>query len=114
MGFVATQIVRKLGIEMGRSIPVDLGVVTFKSRTAAREFFQAMLHRYAVGDRVSSEDQTLLSELLKRHPDSLQKIGVGIDHFEVLGADFDTQCFHIFRTDGTFEDFSLHTCVDQR
>ena len=99
---------------MGRSIPVDLGVVTFNSKTAARDFFQAMLHRYAVGDRVSSEDQTPLSELLKRHPDAPQKIGVGIDHFEVLSADFATQCFHVFRTDGTFEDFSFHTCVDQR
>ena len=99
---------------MGRSIPVDLEVTTFKSRTAAREFFQAMLRRYRVGDRVNTTDQVLLSELLKRHPEAAQKIGAGIDHFEVLGADFDTQCFHVFRTDGTYEDFSLHACVDER
>jgi len=99
---------------MGRSIPVDLTIMRFKSRTAAREFFQIMLHRYQIGDRVTPEDQILLGELLRRHPEAPQKIGVGVDHFEVLGADFDTQCFHVFRTDGTFEDFSLHTCVDEK
>ena len=72
-----------------------------------------MLRTYEIGQRVGKADAALLAELLKRHPDAALKIGAGIDHFEVLGADFDSQCFHVFRTDDTYEDFSLHSCVDQ-
>jgi hypothetical protein len=98
---------------MGRSIPVNLGNSYFRSKTEAREFFQQMLKRYNPGDRVKKSDAVLLDELIKRHPDAKTKIGPGVHHFEVGGADFGSQCFYIYRIDGTYEDFSLHSCVDQ-
>lgn len=79
---------------MGKAIPVDLGVVSFKSRSKARVHFQGILQSYSVGDRVSEEHGRQLVELLKLHPEAASKIGSGVSHFEVLGADFDTQCFH--------------------
>lgn len=97
---------------MGRAIPVVLGTTTFKSRTAARVFFQRMLHSYSNGERVRKADAALLTELLRLHPDAAVKIGSGIDHFEVNEADFASQCFYVYRTDGTHEDFSLHACID--
>jgi hypothetical protein len=96
---------------MGRAKPVILATRTFSKQGDAWDFFGDMLHRYAPGDRVSVADQADLAELLKRHPDASAKIGVGIDHFEVQEADYDTQCFRVVRTDGTWERFSYQTCV---
>ena len=93
-------------------ISVELGVKTFRSRDAARRFFQEMLHRYSNGDRVSDSDAVFLTALLENHPDTKVKVGAGISHFEVNEADFASQCFYVFRVDGTHERFSLHSCID--
>jgi hypothetical protein len=74
-------------------------------------FFSDMLHRYEPGDRVSDADAKLLAELLQRHPSAASKIGAGIDHFEVQEADYESQCFRVVRTDGTWERFSYQPCV---
>ncbi len=99
---------------MGRAISVDLGVIKFRTKYEARGFFQRMLNSYEIGQHVSKEHTSFLKELLKRHPESAQKIGPGVDHFEVLSADFSTQCFYVFRVDGSFDNFSLHACIDQK
>lgn len=97
---------------MGRAIKVSMADREFRSMSAARKFLQGILHSYVPGDRVRDEDAVYLEALLMRHPEREQKVGEGIDHFEVIGAEFDTQCFAVFRTDGSYEDFSLHTCID--
>jgi len=96
---------------MGRSKPVNLGHRSFPSQKAATEYFSAMLHGYPPGERVSDSDAADLAELLKRHPNYASKVGVGIDHFEVQEADYESQCFRVVRTDGTWEKFSFHPCV---
>lgn len=97
---------------MPRRIKIELPSRSFASKTEAREFFQRMLHSYAPGETVSDADAVDLEGLLLRHPDADSKIGEGIDHFEVMEAEFRSQCFMIVRTDGSFDDFSLHTCLD--
>ena len=99
---------------MGRAKPVILATQTFAKQGDAWAYFGDMLKRYSPGDRVSLRDQADLSELLKRHPDAATKIGVGIDHFEVQEADYDTQCFRAVRVDGTWERFSYHTPTQVR
>ncbi|QDE40374.1 DUF3223 domain-containing protein [Luteibacter pinisoli] len=99
---------------MGRSIPVQIGDTLFGSKKAAKDHFKAMLGRYDIGDRVSEDDAKQLRELLKRHGEYGTKKGVGVAHFEVLGADYGSRCFHVVRIDGSFEDFSYPYCVDQR
>lgn len=96
---------------MGRAKPVVLATRTFAKQGDAWAFFGEMLKRYSPGDRVSPADEADLVELLKRHPDAASKIGSGIHHFEVQEADYDTQCFRVVRTDGTWERFSYHACV---
>lgn len=96
---------------MGRAKPVILGTRTFAKQGDAQAFFGEMLARYNPGDRVNATDQDDLLELLKRHPDATEKIGIGVDHFEVQEADYDTQCFRVVRIDGTWERFSFHVCV---
>ncbi|MBR0683353.1 DCL family protein [Roseomonas eburnea] len=96
---------------MGRAKPVVLAGRTFSKQGDAWTYFADMLKRYVPGDRVSADDEADLAELLKRHPQADEKIGCGIDHFEVQEADYDTQCFRVVRTDGTWERFSFHVCV---
>jgi hypothetical protein len=52
-----------------------------------------------------------LASLLERHPEASEKIGSGIDHFEVQSADFASQCFRVVRTDGTWARFSCIRCA---
>ena len=94
--------------------PVDLGIIRFKNQSKAGEFFREILYRYMPGDRVNDEDSAILAELLKRHLDYSSKVGVGIDHFEVMRADFNSQCFGVVRIDGTEDNFSYKHCIDQR
>ena len=71
-----------------------------------------MLHRYRPKQRVSEEDAYHLAALLKSHSEYETKVGTGIDHFEVMSAEYGTQCFRIVRTDGTGAHFSYPHCID--
>lgn len=73
-----------------------------------------MLNRYRPSDTVSPADATDLAELLKRHSEYEAKLGGGIDHFEVMKAEYGTQCFRIVRLDGTSDDFSYPHCITGR
>ncbi|WP_404977818.1 DCL family protein [Asticcacaulis sp. BE141] len=70
-----------------------------------------MLSRYSIGDVLNENDTTVLSALLKRHPDYDRKVGSGVARFDVILADYGTHCFRIIRTDGTKERFSYPTCI---
>lgn len=96
---------------MGRKKPVILSTRTFSTQGAASKFFSDMLHRYTPGDRVSDVDAADLASVLERHPDRDEKVGVGIDHFEVQAADYSSQCFRVVRTDGTWARFSYKPCI---
>ena len=98
---------------MGRAKPVDLGVIQFSTMAKAHEHFHLLLQSYSPGDRVEDIHAIQLAELLKRHPDYAVKRGVGISHFEVMEAEFGSQCFAVHRVDGSFEDFSYKTCISQ-
>jgi hypothetical protein len=98
---------------MGKAKPVTLGSTTFKSEASARTFFQKMLRSYKPGERVRDEDAALLEHLLMRHPEAHGKIGEGIDHFEIMSHTFNSQCFAVHRTDGSYEDFSYKWCVTE-
>jgi len=99
---------------MGRGKPVVLESMTFDNQGQAKEFFQEMLSRYVPGERVSSDDAIHLRGLFQRHPEYAVKVGAGIDHFEVIPADYATRCFCAVRSDGTKERFSYLRCVTQK
>jgi len=99
---------------MGKSKAVDLGHLTFTTQQEATKHFQDMLNRYHPGDKVSTKDAEDLSELLKRHPEYNKKISGGLNHFEVLAADYGTKCFNIIAFNGCPESFSFRTCITGR
>lgn len=87
--------------------PISLGPIHFNKRTDAVAYLKDMLNKYDLGDRVSVEDAIILRAALHNHPNSVEKIGVGVDNFSVRSADFGTKCFWVNRTDGTTEKFSI-------
>ena len=96
---------------MPRGKPVVLKTRSFNTTKCAINFFKEMLNRYRPKQRVSEEDASHLAALLERHSEYEEKVGIGIDHFEVMSAKYATQCFRIVRTDGTGEDFSYRHCL---
>jgi hypothetical protein len=96
---------------MPRGHPIKLVTREFEKKGDAKAYFRAMLRRYKPGDRVNDEDSKDLASLLERHPHAIEKIGPGIDHFEVMSADYHTKCFWVVRSDETIERFSYTTCI---
>jgi hypothetical protein len=99
---------------MGRGKQVNLGSINFDNQSIAKEYFRAMLNRHIPGETVSAEDALHLGNLFMRHPEYPNKVGSGVDHFEVMPADYGTQCFCAVRIDGSKEGFSYIKCVSQR
>lgn len=96
---------------MARGIPIDLGTRRFANKSQATAYFKEMLNRYRVGDIVNDEDSVDLAQLLRFHEEYAVKVGGGIDRFEIMRADYNTQCFKIIRKDGSWIDFSYPHCI---
>lgn len=90
---------------------VNLATISFPTQNAAAKFFRDMAWRYEDCERISDEDAQHLSALLEWHTERDEKVGVGVDHFEVMWADYGTRCFGIIRTDGTRINFSYRHCI---
>ncbi len=99
---------------MGQVKQVILDSISFDSQSQAKEFFREMLNRYIPGERILPEDAMHLGFLFKRHPEYATKIGSGVDYFEVMPADYGTQCFCAVLADGSKEGFSYIKCVTQK
>jgi len=104
---------------LGKARSVVLSTRTFQKVGDATAFFKDMLHRYAIGDRISHADAIELTALIQRHEEVTEKIGVGISHFEVRlppvdSPPFSKKCFWIVRVDGESIDFSYKHCLEAR
>ena len=102
---------------MGKARPITIDTRNFAKAGDASSFFSAMLNHYSMNATVSAADAADLSALLKLHDEYSEKIGAGIDHFEVRKPpqdvpDFSHRCFWIVRTDGSSIDFSFKHCLE--
>jgi hypothetical protein len=91
--------------------PVEISTRSFNTQAEAIAFFKKMLNRYKPRERVTADDCSDISALLMRHHEYATKVGVGVDHFEVMMTEHGSQCFRIVRVDGTGTDFSYLTCI---
>jgi len=101
---------------MGKVRRIALDTRIFEKAGDATTFFSAMLNRYSVGAHVSDADAKDLNALLSRHDERIEKIGSGIDHFEVAPAPdgYTGKCFWIVRTDGSRIDISFKHCLQAK
>ncbi|HEY1796451.1 MAG TPA: DCL family protein [Stellaceae bacterium] len=91
--------------------PFRIETRDFSRKQDAVTYFRSMLQRYRPSGKVSEEDARDLIALLKHHTEYNEKIGVGIDHFEVMWNQYGTHCFAVVRHDGTRDDFSYIHCI---
>ena len=96
---------------MARAQPVNIGGVDFSKKSAALAHLRGILYRFEFEERISGADEEFLKAAIERHPDYLEKAGVGIEQFFVGRGDFGTRCFWIRRIDGTEVRFSFKSCV---
>lgn len=96
---------------MPKTIPIDIGHLSFKSKKDALNFLKEILNTYSVGDEVNVEHEKILKMALEKHPSREIKIGAGIEKFVVDFGDFRTKCFWIVRVDGTKVNFSYKACL---
>jgi len=104
---------------MGKARQITLATRSFDKVGDAKAFFTAMLKRYEIGKRVSSEDVADLSALLDRHDELEEKVGTGIAGFEVNippkdVPQFSKRCFWVIRSDGSKIDFSIGHCLEPK
>lgn len=94
--------------------------MNFPTQKAALEYFKGILHSYDVGEVVSDPaHDKMLRELSDRHPDAVEKIGVGILEFFVNrteAGDYgyvsaDARGLWIRRIDQTIVDWSYQTAI---
>lgn len=85
----------------------------FLTKKEAIIFLKEMLEKYEDKDRVSLIDDDILFDLVQRHPEIEEKVGIGIEYFyKDRSANHPTSCFHIKRNDGSTTDFSIKTCIN--
>ena len=99
-----------------------IGDRVFRSKKAATEVVQSVLHKYELGATLNVEDSGFIWDLLHLSRKAKEKKGCGIDHFEVRKDEWPTQgrrpgedctrCFWVVRNDGTSVSFSLHRCIN--
>jgi hypothetical protein len=101
---------------MGKRRSIQIDTRLFEKAGDGTKFFSDMLNRYSIGAIVSPIDSLDLTALLSRHDEITEKVGVGIDHFDVAAAPdgHDGKCFWIVRTDGSRIDFSFKHCLEPK
>lgn len=94
---------------MGKRTTYWIGPYEFKFKKDAEAALRKILHQYKTtpGRPIAVEDEDILFEALKQHPQSAEKIGAGIQHFFVDLTEYGTPCFHLKRVDGSTTDWSF-------
>lgn len=89
---------------------VTIGSRRFPSKEAAANEIRRVRAQFQRG-ALEPQDIQLLHDLISQHPAAAEKIGCGVDHFEVrVGLGGHLQ-FWIVRRDGTETDFSFLKCL---
>ncbi|MFA1538596.1 DCL family protein [Actinomadura monticuli] len=99
---------------------VWVGATEYPSKSAVQAKCREILAKYpgdpnavpAGSERIAGPDDVeFIEALIASHPDVEEKIGVGIDHFEVRYYDYGTRAVCLVRIDGSDTDISLPWAV---
>jgi hypothetical protein len=93
--------------------PVFVGELQFSSKGEARTYFSEILNKHPVGSGLSDSDFDDVMSLLMCHPKAAEKIGSGVKSIKINQGFYSAnRCFHVVRTDGSVEDFSIGKCIN--
>lgn len=94
----------------------EIGKIRFETKKLAEEFIKAILHKYQFEEPLNNEDSAIILSLLERHPDCVEKTGIGIESI-VVRQDLKygtTRHFCLLRLDGEAVDFSIGKCFSSK
>lgn len=92
----------------------EIGDKVFSSKKEAIEFTRNLIAQLTLSTPIHGDALEFFVNLLDRHPEAEQKIGVGVDFITVdRPAEFPmTKCLFVHRIDGSKTDFSYKACFD--
>jgi hypothetical protein len=98
---------------VARGKPVDLGHRSFQTNKDAQDYFRGEIRKRQVGEVITNDDDFFrdVRSLIDRHPERVQKIGVGIEAFIVKLDENRNKMLWLRRNDGSSTDFSYLTCI---
>jgi hypothetical protein len=87
----------------------------FSTKKELKSYVQEVLRKYSPGQFLCDSDFRFCVALLERHPESGEKIGVGVESIRVdIHKPWTTKGFTIVRVDSSESDFSFNACVSKR
>lgn len=94
--------------------PILVGNRSFALKKDAEDACREILYRYEPGSRISEHaDEQFLLDLLELHPQRDEKMGCGVEYFEIrVNPKFVRQrSFYLIRVDRSETDFSFMKCL---
>jgi len=91
----------------------NINGIQFSSKKSVIEYVRENIHsKYPDRQPISNDHFRFMVSLLRHHPQSDQKIGVGIRKIWIQPNEgYSTRSFWLEREDGTKTDFSFYRCV---
>ena len=90
-----------------------LGGKQFETWRAVADYAQIVLHRSLPGVALEGGDAAFVRNLFAFHPEAVKKAAPGIDFFYVgIMPHWDTRNFFLYRSDGTYDNFSIKKCIE--
>lgn len=89
-----------------------LGGKQFETLEAVADYARILLHKAPLRVALDGEDEAFVRDLYSFHPEAEKKAGPGIDFFYVaVMPDWGTRNFLIYRSDWTYDNFSIKKCI---
>jgi len=90
---------------------ININGKNYKTKKEVTKIIQNILYKYDIEESINNEDQQILLELLKYHPDYKQKIGCGILKIKIYITQYKRRGFKLIRIDKSSTDFSYIKCI---
>lgn len=88
-----------------------IGSQRFRCKDDIREYFKDLLKYGPLNSPAPKDIHNELYDLLKMHPDFLDKNGCGVSYFTIQQINSNARCFFAHRADGTCVEFSYKKCL---
>jgi hypothetical protein len=98
---------------MGNVMKIVIGEYEFDNKTSLMGFIHEILYKYPLDRSLNIADFEFVCDLLGNHPDSDEKIGVGIAEIHIVeqSQTGKNRHFQITRLDNSSTDFSFLKCI---
>jgi 5-methylcytosine-specific restriction endonuclease McrA len=94
---------------------IRIGNISFNSKEKTTSYVRELINILGETEiHQQHKDFLFFTDLLHKHTEATQKIGSGIHHFTIVKNPINPKAFgmYVYRTDGTFEDFSWRKCCN--